>query len=283
MNGRSRARGVVLIVVLWVIALLMLLLAAFSATVRVDKSISGDMVQRVQGRASAEAALAYLASIQRMGSQDWPKMPGRVFILPFEGVNVRFRLIPEEAYISLKGASPEILTQVIGAVAGGGVDVAPIVERIIQRRDGTTEPQAETGGEPTLPPAPLRAVEELGLIPGVNRAWLDVLLPMLTLDSEHAGIAPKFAPVPVLRALLGDDKTRSLIAARGADDFDPSSFIDPSLVTEGGSEIYRVQVEVGQGQTRRRVEVTCQFGEGPSGYKILRWNEYTARFDLDLP
>ncbi|MET1079716.1 MAG: hypothetical protein ABWY06_17030 [Pseudomonas sp.] len=279
MRAGSPQRGVVLIVVLWVIALLTLLLVAFSATVRVDRSLSTDIVQRVKGRAAAEAALNYLTAIQRLGREDWPKMQGRVFILPFEGAQVRFRLIPEEAYVSLTGASPEMLTQLIQA-AGGGVDVKPIVERILQRRDGlSSEPAAE--GAPPVPP--LRAVEELGLLPGVNPRWLEPLLPVLTLDSPHPGVDPKYASPALLGVLLGADKARDLLAARSREDFVPGDFMDPALIATPEGLVFRLQVEVRQGDLRRRVEVTSRFGEGPTGYKILRWNEYTARFDLDLP
>ncbi|MES2817370.1 MAG: hypothetical protein V4812_00085 [Pseudomonadota bacterium] len=276
--GFTRQRGVVLILVLWVIALLMLLLVAFSASVRVDRGISADLVQRVQGRAAAEAALNYLAAIQRMGDETWPQLPGRVFVLPFEGADVRFRLVPEEAYISLKGASPELLTLLAEAVVGKDGDPQLLVERIVQRR------QAVGGGDgQTEASMPLYAVEELALVPGIDRALLEPLYPLLTLDSEHAGVDPRFATAPLLRVLLGDEKARALIAARANEDFIAGEYLDPVLVASPGGVVFRLQVEVGQGDRRRQVEVTSRFGEGPSGYKIMRWNEYTARFDLDLP
>ncbi len=280
MRAQRLQRGVVLIVVLWVIALLTLLLVAFSATVRVDRSLSSDIVQRVQGRAAAEAALSYLAAIQRLGREDWPKLQGRVFVLPFDGIQVRFRLIPEEAYISLNGASAELLTQLIQAAAGAGVDPQPIVERILQRREGVSAEPAAEGAPPVLP---WRAVEELGLLPGVSPVWLERLLPVLTLDSPHSGFDAKYASPALLGVVLGKDKAQALLAARSQDDFVVGDFVDPALLATSEGLVFRLQVEVGQGELRRRVEVTSRFGEGPAGYKIIRWNEYTARFDLDLP
>jgi len=274
---------VVLIVVLWIVALLTILLAAFSASVRVDKNIASEIVYRARTRAAAEAALHYLVAVQRVGDDTWKTLPGQVLILPFAD-GARFRLIPEEAYISLIGAPPELLSQAIAQVADGETDIQQVVEAIVARREGALaqngeQPPADNGGIST---PQLASIDELMLLPGVSRQWLDRLAPLVTVDGEQAGVDVAHASLPVLLAVTGDEgKARALYEKRGDPNLNPADYIDPALYSAPEGALYRLQVEVKAAGKPQQVEVTVMFGDEPDGYRIVRWNEYTARFDLD--
>ncbi|TRX74083.1 general secretion pathway protein GspK [Pseudomonas mangiferae] len=279
-------RGVVLIVVLWIVALLTVLLVAFSASVKVDRNIASEIVYRARTRAAAEAALHYLVAVQRIGNDTWTTLPGQVLILPF-AQGARFRLVPEEAYVSLIGAPPALLSQVIGQVAKGDTDVEKVVEAIVARREGALAQnggplQAPADGSAAPPTPQLASIDELMLLPGVSRTWLDRLAPLVTVDGEQTGVDVLHASLPVLRAVTGDEgKAAALYEKRGDADVNPADYIDPALYSPPEGSLYRLQVEVRAAGKPQQVEVTVMFGDGPDGYRIVRWNEYTARFNLD--
>lgn len=270
-----RQRGAVLIVVLWVLALLVVLLAAFSSTVRVDRQVSSELVVRAKGRAAADAVLAYLSAMYRLGGDQWSELPGQVLLLPGPDP-VRFRLIPEEAYVSLTGASPKLLGLLLDGLSIDGVDSAQVIESIVARRQGVL---SDEGGD-TIPAPPLRSVDELQLLPGISRELLDHLTPLVTVDSAHDGVALDFASLSLLRALTGED-AGSFDERRVGGGFQASGDPPPELAAVPGGILYRLQIEIGGRSDRRRLEVTVKFGEGKDGYRSVRWNEYTARFDLD--
>ncbi|MDH0896631.1 MULTISPECIES: type II secretion system protein GspK [unclassified Pseudomonas] len=271
----SRERGAVLIVVLWVLALLVVLLAAFSSSVRVDRQVSSELIIRAKGRAATDAVLAYLSAMHRLGGDQWTELPGQVLLLPGAD-RARFRMIPEEAYVSLAGASPELLGLLLEGISPDGVDSAMLVESILARRQGL--PPDEDGSE--VPFSPLRSIDELLLLPGFNRELLDRLAPLVTVDSAHEGVAVEFASWPLLRVLAGD-RAADLSDRRADESFRATDYVSPELAAAPGGSLYRLQVEVGERPDRRKIEVTVMFGEGKDGYRIVRWNEYTARFDLD--
>lgn len=275
-----RQRGVILIVVLWVLALLMLLLGAFSTSVRVDKQIASEIRQRVQARAGADAALAYLAAMHRLGGDTWAALPGEVLILPLESGRVRFRLLPEEAYLSLTGASEELLRLLITALASERTDIELALASLLERRQPGATAQVDAA-ESEVPREPLRSVEELLLLPGFDRQLVERLAPLVTVDSNHSGVALRYAPSALLRVVTGGDE-RMVTMLRTTADVDLSAAgVNPAFVTRPGGQVFRLQVELGEGRQRRRTEVTVLFSGGAEDYQSVRWNEYNPRFSLD--
>ncbi|HEX9801726.1 MAG TPA: type II secretion system protein GspK, partial [Gammaproteobacteria bacterium] len=56
-SGRSRQRGIVLVVVLWLVALLSLMAVSQTAAVRTETLIVGNLVESATARAAAYAGL----------------------------------------------------------------------------------------------------------------------------------------------------------------------------------------------------------------------------------
>ena len=61
-----RQKGVVLIVVIWIVVLLSVLLLGFSSMLKVERQVTIETTQRIQARASADAVLQYLAYSQNL-------------------------------------------------------------------------------------------------------------------------------------------------------------------------------------------------------------------------
>lgn len=275
MSNRGQ-HGVVLIVVLWIIFLLTVLLVGFTKITKVERDASLDVVQRVTGRASAEAVLSYLAVMKDLGPEIWRPVLGQVLIIPgLQSADIRFRVIPEDSYVSLNGADKETL-QLLFASLSPLLDRPDVLaETIVARRDG--DDGSEAGAKPW------GSVNELLLLESVRAEAIQPVLAWLTADSTHKAVNEQYASPALIRALYAD-RAEVILATRGlqseANDrsYDPEG---PSL-REGRAEEsrFRVQVEAGSGRLMRRLEATVTF-DGAAGYRVVRWNEYNASFDLD--
>lgn len=269
-----RQKGVVLIVVLWILALLMVLLAAFTSTIRVDRQVASDVVQRAKARAASDAAVGYLAAMHRLGGDDWQNLIGQTLILPGPD-RIRFRIIPEEAYVSLTGASQELLTQLIGGLASTGqFSVDEVVEAILRWREPAEDSQPTSGDGRAV-----HSLDELLTLPGVTRRFIEALQPLVTMDSEHEGVMLQYAAAPLLQLLEGavSGDLDAQQQAEAAEAVEQSG--EWSADTAG--ELYRIQVELVATQPRK-VEATVKSSDD-AGFQIVRMNEYNSRFDLSRP
>lgn len=259
----TEQRGVVLIVVLWITILLTVLLVAFTTTIKVDRDVASDIVQRVQARAGAEAVLSYLVAVRKVAALDWLHMAGQVYKLELNSTLVRFRFVPETAFVSLN-AAPLVDLERLFSAAGAKSSMA-IAEHIVQRREGGID--VISGEE--IRPQPWVSTAELAQVPNLSPEIYQRVQGWFTADSKHTAVELKFAEVDLIQALLGDDAER-FIAEQAAQESQPVT-----------SQVIRVQVELGNAAHKRKVEASVMFGLGELGYRIVRWNEYNAHFSLE--
>jgi len=277
MIQHRKQSGVVLIVVLWIVFLLTILLVGFTNVAKVERDASLDIVQRATGRASVEAVLSYLAALKDLGPETWNPILGQVLIIPnLQSVGVRFRVIPEDSYVSLNGADKETLQLLFSTLAPALDRPDLLAETIVARRAGD-----ESAGVAALP---WSSVNELLLLDFVRPDAVQPVLCWLTADSEHEGVNERYAQPALIKALY-PDRSESILATRGAqsDSASAQTSIPKSLSLRGpraGDARFRVQVEVDSGRLMRHLEATITF-DGAAGYRVVRWNEYNAFFDLD--
>ena len=145
----GRQRGAVLVLVLWILTLLTFLLGAFSNEIRVENRIVGDMVERIRLRADATAVLNYLAMVARSSPDALGTLEGYELSLPLGNAEVTYRFVPEEAYVSLNAAPPEMLRALIANYPGGVDDVDALVDARARssgwRRDASSTPSGAWG------------------------------------------------------------------------------------------------------------------------------------------
>ncbi len=269
----AQQRGVVLIVVLWITVLLTVLLVAFTATIKVDRDVASDIVQRVQARASAEAVLSYLVAIRQSGAYDWSDMTGQVYKLALNSMQVRFRFVPERAFVSLNAAPVEDLEVLL--TAAGAENALAIAEYIVLRREGGVDRQtgALVVAKPWVSPAELSSL--VGITPEIYKRIQN----WFTVDSDHQSVDLEFAENDLVRALKGADAERFL-AERSATE-PVTGVADFVGLAQQSGDLVRVQVELSSTANKRKIETCVAFGAGDMGYRIARWNEYNARFSLE--
>ena len=216
-QSRSRrSRGIVLVGVLWVIALLSIVAVGMSVSMRNEVRLAGNLVAAAQARHAAEggvqlALLGLLATSEERGWQAGDVV--REFAIGTS--EVRVRLTNESGKIDLN-AAPEGLLDALLLVVG----VAPetrrqIVDAIADWRDaddsarpaGAEDEEYAVAGKPYgAKDGPFESVDELQLVKGVTPPLYRALRPALTVHSRLARVNPAAAPRLVLLALLdGND------------------------------------------------------------------------------
>jgi general secretion pathway protein K len=273
-NGRSRQRGAVLVLVLWILTLLTFLLGAFSNEIRVENRIVGDMVERIRLRAGATAVLNYLALAGTASPEGLAGLEGWSLSLPLGKSSVDYRLVPEEAYVSLNAAPPEMLEALLGNYPDGVDDVDALVNALVDWRDGddvVTENGAEaaeyaSAGLAYGPRnAPLLSADELGLVLGFDQGLVDWLRPYVSVASTSAGIDARFAD-PELVLMLdteGRFSEQDLAAMQEDQAVADAMALESSFFAATRSGAYRVLVQ-GSGamglKRHQAIEVIASFG-----------------------
>ncbi|SDU36145.1 hypothetical protein [Halopseudomonas salegens] len=256
-GSRRHQRGAVLILVLWITSLLTIMLAAFSMTVRIDRQVAGDMLQQVRAQAAADSVLNYLAAVRQVDPDRWESMPGEVFRLPWEGLDVHFRLIPETAFVSLNTAPEDMLEAVFAGLESA--DARSLAAAVVRRREGDLEAAEDIDRQPR----PWISVDELLLL-GDGLERVAGLHRFFTVHGSHVEVDARFAAEPLLDLLGGTDYLQE-------------SQEDAALTTDA----FRIQIELGQGVRRRRLEVSARFVADGVGYQVLHTNLYNVSFTLD--
>ncbi|NLY16441.1 MAG: hypothetical protein GXZ05_08685 [Gammaproteobacteria bacterium] len=256
MHSKRGQRGVVLIVVLWVVALLTILLAAFVATVRVERQSVADVSLGIQARAAVDGVVNYLAALTAVNAPELEEMPGHRYELMLNELNVSFRLVPESVFVPINTLDVQQLETVF---AGMGLEQP--AERAAQVVEWRNEELEEDTGE-LRPAIRIRSLMHLAHLLELDIEQIRPYERWLSFWGEHQGVAPGYVPDEVLDALglqvTGEDS--------GQLQWDPAG-------------VYRVQVEVDGGRRPRQIEAIASFSDAEPG--VLQINEYNAVFSLN--
>lgn len=261
MQGRGGQQGVVLIVVLWVVALLTVLLAAFTATIRVERQSVADVSLGIQARAAADGVLSYLSALTAVNAPELEEMPGHRYELVLNELNVSFRLVPESVFVPVNTLDVQQLEAVF---AGMGLEqAAERAEQVVEwRNEGLDE---ETGE--LRPAMRIKSLMHLVHLLGLDMEQVRPYERWLSFLGEHQHVTPGYVPAGVLDMLgLLTEETMN------DDEFPGQLPWDPAAV-------YRVQVEVDGGRKPRQIEAITTFSDVESG--LLQVNEYNAVFSLN--
>lgn len=180
----KQQRGVALLLVLWVLALLSILLAGLAGWVQLESRQALWQRQHTEALLAAEAGINLTVAALSDPAQKnaWPA-DGRPHALVFERATVQVSLFSERGKLDLNSASTADIARLMQA-CGGARGLAAALD---QRRGS---------GQP-----PLRVVEELRQLPGMNRSVFACAAPQVTLWSGQEQPDPAFA-TPLLRRLL---------------------------------------------------------------------------------
>jgi general secretion pathway protein K len=290
---RVRQRGIALVLVLWVIALLTVMALGLTTAQRTENALTRNQIDAARFRAAAEAALGLTA--MNLLSSPPETVPTEEIWLPnavprpleFDGMELTVTLGNETSRIDLNRATPEQLAALIEFAQGEeGFDEAQrdaIADAIIDWRDeddltqlnGAEDGDYESAGMPYgARDARFSSVEELRQVLGMTRELYHRLAPDLTVDNPSGRVEQQFASAQVLAALSGIalEDAQELILARDQPVLDGGQALSRG---NRGGPLYRVQVsQESSAGGSRSMEALLRVRGGEDPPFVVLWRRY---------
>jgi len=216
--ARRGARGLALIVVLWVAAVVTLLATSFSFSLRTEARLAAGMVERARAGAAAEAGVYRLMA--HMSEMNVRALAPISASMPFEGMTVSLQASPENARVDLNAAPPPLLEGLVRQAAvtsGEAVPAAAVSAAIMDWRDpddealpeGAERREYEASGRTAFPRnGAFLSVSELSRVLGVTPALYAALAPLVTVYAWSPQVDPMSASREVLLAVPGLDASQ---------------------------------------------------------------------------
>ena len=298
-NGPRHSRGVALILVMWVIALMAVLLGSFALIARTENLESRHMFDTTAARydamAGVELALFQLRNPDPL--QRWVA-DGRPYEFPYEGATVRVEITNESGKIDLNVADSATLIalfQSVGLDAGAAETMSDVIQDWRDadsqvRPHGAEAPQYAAAGLDYGPTnLPFQTVAEVQQVLGMTYELYKRIEPAITVYSGTRTPNPAFAPYEALMAIPGmtSQLAQQIIAARQATPAGTTGAIEGltlpgggAIMASGGGLTYSIKSKATlQNGVSITFDTTIRIGGMSSSgrpYTVLRWRDGEA-------
>lgn len=277
MTRRAMQRGVALILVMWLIALLAGLAGAFAWAAQSEKLAEHGLSRGLAAQQAARAGIEYaIMQVQRNDRRRWAP-DGRTYHWRFGNAQVDVEIDDESGKVDLNLADHTLLSQLL-IECGTPRDQAPrLAGAIIDWRDPDSLSQVAGGAEDAdyasseLPygakDAMFSTVAEVEQVLGMTPQLYAKLAPFLTVYGGRAQPDPRFAKSEVLRAMHMDPERQP---GHGMPNPTP-----PELVIGSGTYSIASRAQMADG-SRALLRVVAQPGAARlpgAAYSVLRWEE----------
>jgi len=211
---RASQRGVALVLVIWLGALLMVIASSFIFAARTDSFVIRNSMSMARAEALADAAVqrAVFETYRTDNSPDIWRRDGTPRSWVFDGTPITIELRDESAKIDLNTASDTLLRGLLVSVGLKDEEADKLLDAILDWRDpdtlrrpnGAEEPDYRAAGLTYAPAnSPFQAIEELQLVLGMRPDIYRRIAPLVTVYSRQAGVYPLTATREVLMAIPG--------------------------------------------------------------------------------
>lgn len=296
MTVRLRAnRGIALIIVLWMLALLTIIIGTYAVLARTETLQSRFLFDTTDARYAAEAGMhRAVVELRNPDMETRWVADGRPYEFRFGDARVEVRITDETGLIDVNAAAqgnPELLMRLFESVGLGQEDAELMTAAIQDWIDGDDETRV-MGAEDReyanadLPYGPANeafgTIEELQQVIGMSWELFRTVEASLTVHSGRADFNPAFAPQSVLRTIPDMDEQAAQLFIDERSQYHPGDQMqlmlpDGSLVNQRGSGlthtiVSRATLDSG---TWNEIEATIRLGTDSRGrpFRIVRWKE----------
>lgn len=204
MAGRSRQRGLALVVVLWATVILAMLATAISHVAREDVILARNLVDATQAELAADSGLHH--ALERILSHG-PEIfweGEEVQNWEFADGEIRVSVTDESGRIDINAAPASLMANLFKAVGVAPGDAEALAAEVVARREGSAQDLA-SGAETTQPHGRgFITTEELMGIPGMTRSLFDRISEVITVYTGRQKPRRRYAPPLVIAALEGN-------------------------------------------------------------------------------
>ncbi len=291
------ARGVALLLVLWVTALLGILLGGYVVIARTDSLQTRHLVDATRARYAAEAGIERAVFELRRADPLTRWVPdGRPYQIEFEGAKVEIAITDESGKIDINAADETILYALFNSMTGDDRRSRALAAAVLDWRDaddlvrpgGAEKPDYQAAGLDYGPSQTgFTTIGELQQVLGMDYELYRQLEPLITVYSRMPRPNPAYASAGVIQALPGVTRELAvrLVQQRRMMTLQqmsgtPLTLPDGApLVAGGGGVTYTVasRAELPNGAWTA-LDVTLRLGGQPArrAYTLLRWREGSA-------
>jgi general secretion pathway protein K len=301
MKGRAQ-RGIALVLVLWVLALIMVIAADFLHATRTDSLVLRNALSIARAEAAADAgAHRGLMELYRPTSAEttW-KRDGETHDWRFEGVPVTVSISDESGKIDINAASDALLKGLLISAGVGEEDAVRLLDAILDWRDpdsvkrlyGAEDAEYQAAGLSYRPTnSPFQAIEELQLVLGMRPETYRRIAGSITVFSRQPGIRLQTASREVLLAIpnVTPEQVDNYIAERAAaraEKRPPPPFAPGTAYSvQGGqqSATIRAEARMDDGTVFIRDAVALTRPSPRRPYTFLVWREGTLPDEVPAP
>ena len=293
--GSGQSRGIALIIVLWMLALLTIIIGSYAVLARTETLQSSFLFDTTDARYAAEAGLhRAVVELRNPDMETRWVADGRPYEFAFGDARIEVSITDETGLIDVNAAAqgnPELLIRLFESV-GLNTQDAELMTAAIQdwvdgddetRVMGAEEREYASEGLPYGPAnEPFGTIEEIQQVIGMSWELFRALEASLTVHSGRADFNPAFAPPSVLMTIPEMDEQAAQLFVEERSQYHPGdqmqlSLPDGSLVNQRGSGlthtiVSRATLESG---TWTEIEATIRLGTDSRGrpFRIVRWKE----------
>ncbi len=285
------ARGIALIVVLWVLVLLTIVVGVYAVLARTEGLQARYLFDTTAARYAAEAGLHRAVFELRNPDMEtrWVA-DGRAYRVEFGDAEVEIRVSDETGRIDLNNAEEELLAELFMAQGVEEQEAWFMAAAIADWRDpddlmrmyGAEIDEYIAAGYPYGPAnEPFGTVEELQQVIGMTWPLFQQVEPLLTVDGGRE-VNPAFAPVEVLALMPDMDRELAELFVEEREMHHPAdmnALMMPngqmvSLRSRGRAYRIRSRGELDNGAWTV-IEATVALGNTARGrpFRVLRWRE----------
>ena len=286
-----KQKGMVLVLVLWMIIILTVLAASFTLSSRTENLQSRLEFETTRARYAAEAGLnRAVYELRNPDPQNRWVADGRPYRMDLDGIEVEIRITDESGKININNANVELLKGLFASVGMEEEDAAALVDAMGDWIDGddATRPLGaedddyEAAGYPYgAKDAPFDTVQELQQVMGMTYDIYRQIEPAITVYSRNAGINLATAPLEALRAMpdISEEDARAFIEQRQQAEYGEPLPVLPngmSAVARGGGLAYSVRSKatLPNGHVAE-LDATIRLGGTLQGkpFQVMRWRD----------
>lgn len=282
--SRRGEKGIALVSVLWVLAILSVMAAAALSTGRLFAILERNNVRTALADSVADAgvARAVLGLLDNRPEMRW-RVDGMPQTFAFAGGPVQVTVQDELGKFDLNAIDEGQFKSLF--MSGGMSDepAAKLAARAIAWRSEASESSSAAPPSKTHTPryGPYQSVDEIKLLDGMTEEVFQTIEPALTVYSKRPTIDPEVAPREALLALPGVDRKRieeileARVTGESASESEGNSsarvgVLDINMPLSGRVFTITVLAEH-QGAQARRVAVVQLTPDGAQPYLILDW------------
>ena len=296
----ARARGIVLLMVLWVIVLLTVLVSSYVQSASTEGQQARFMLNTTQARYAAEAGMhrAIFELYNPTTEMRW-KGDGRPYEMSFDGANVTIEIVDETGKIDINSGDQKLLAAMFARAGVEPLRAEKLAGAVVDWRDpdellsinGAEKGEYISAGLKTGPRNQyFVTVSELQQVLGMDYELFQRLEPMLTITSNGTSVPNlAFAQLDALAVALAQmgqnlsqEQLQAIIAMRqlskpGIPITLPGGITIPPAMGggQGGNYTIKVLAVLASG-AKATLEATVQLSYGTVGdrpYRTSRWRE----------